>query len=44
MKKLKAVWNPRIEDDLHSFVVCGAITQKQVSKLLKEFKKDGSNK
>ena len=44
MKKLKAVWNPRIEDDLHSFVVCGAITQKQAAKVLKELKKDGSEK
>jgi hypothetical protein len=38
MKKLKVKWTPSIEDDLHSFVVCGVLTQKQADKLLKEFK------
>lgn len=40
MKKLKAVWNPCIEDDLHSFVVCGVLTQKEANKILKEFKNE----
>jgi|SaaInl6LU_22_DNA_1037377.scaffolds.fasta_scaffold14240_2 hypothetical protein len=38
MKKLKVEWSPKIEDDLHSFVVCGILTQEQSDKLLKEFK------
>lgn len=38
MKKLKVIWNPRIEDDLHAWVVCGKLTQKQADDLLREFK------
>ena len=43
-EKLKAVWYPRIEDDLHSFVVCGVMTRRKADELLKEFKRDGSKK
>ena len=38
--KLKAKWTPSVEDDLHSFVVCGVLTQEEADKLLKEFEKD----
>ena len=37
MKKLKVKWTPSIKDDLHSFVVCGVLTEEQADKLLKEF-------
>jgi hypothetical protein len=40
MKKLKVKWTPSIEDDLHSFVVCGVLTQEQADELLKEFKNE----
>ena len=40
MSKLKVKWTPSIEDDLHSFVVCGVLTQEEADKLLREFEKD----
>ena len=36
MKKLIGKWTPSIKDDLHSFVVCGVLTQEEADKLLKE--------
>ena len=36
MSKLKVKWTPSIEDDLHSFVVCGVLTHEQADELLKE--------
>ena len=40
MKKLKVKWTPSIEDDLHSFVVCGVLTREQAGKILKEFENE----
>ena len=40
MRKLRAKWTPSIKDDLHSFVVCGVLTQKEADKLLKEFENE----
>ena len=40
MKKLKVKWTPSVEGDLHSFVVCGVLTQEEADKLLKEFENE----
>lgn len=40
MKKLIGKWIPSIKDDLHSFVVCGVLTQEEADKLLKEFENE----
>ena len=40
MKKLIGKWTPSIKDDLHSFVVCGVLTQAEADKLLKEFENE----
>ena len=40
MKKLITKWTPSIKDDLHSFVVCGVLTQSEADKLLKEFQNE----
>jgi hypothetical protein len=40
MKKLIGKWTPSIKDDLHAWVVCGVLTQKQADELLKEFKNE----
>ncbi len=40
MKKLIGKWIPSIKDDLHAWVVCGVLTQKQADELLKEFKNE----
>ena len=44
MKKLKVAWHPKIEDDLHSFIVCKTITQVQADVLLQKFKQNESRK
>ena len=40
MKKLIGKWIPSIKDDLHVWVVCGVLTQKQADKISKEFKNE----
>ena len=40
MSKLKVKWTPSLKDDLHSFVVCGVLTQEQADKIFNQFKNE----
>jgi len=37
---LKVKWTPSLKDDLHSFVVCGVLTQEQADEIFNQFKNE----